>query len=78
MTRISKRVREEAALICAIAASNEWDTMDPIPPRQTEAGRLAWAAEKVTWSVWRQSTLWCKEAHWAEAEALIRCGWSPE
>jgi hypothetical protein len=83
MKRISKKVREEAALLCALAASNHWHgarphhPQGPIPPKDSEAGRLAYAAEKLTWSIWRKSPLWTSEAHWAEAEALLRCGWTP-
>lgn len=82
--KISKRVREEAAMICAIAASNEWTgdwnnrLGDPPKPGKTAAGNLAWAAQRITYRVWRESPHWNPSAPWAEAESLLRTGWSPE
>lgn len=76
--KITKRLREEAARACQIAASNDWWNHAPIPSRDTPAGMLAWAVEGVTWAVWRELPHWTPEAHWAEAEALLRTGYVPE
>ena len=87
--RIPKRVREQAALICAIAACElpefpNWgvrgarayykQTIGPAIVASDEAIALALEA-------WRLVTL--RGRHWtqaedAEAEALLRCGWSPD
>lgn len=80
--KISKRIREEAALILAHCASGrefavytsdaaEWLEM----PLDTGAHRLAFDAadhvQRITLAGWRRED-------YAEAEALLRCGWSPE
>lgn len=81
MKRYSKRVREEAALICAIAASNrdmnDWygGVADETGiQRQGEAFDLAIAA----WchALPASGALGPGELD-AEAEALIRTGWTP-
>lgn len=86
--KISKRVREEAAMICAIAASNEWTDCLDVPgggmPEQattSPAHELAWAANRVARKAWDEiewADGWRPEAPWAEAESLLRTGWSPE
>ena len=85
--RITRAIREQAALICQIAASNEWtDCPDipgggmPEPARTSPAHALAWAANKAARKVWDEiswSDGWRPEAHWAEAESLLRTGWRP-
>ena len=85
--RITKKVREEAALICAIAASNEWtDYQDipgggmPEPAGTSPAHMLAWAANDAARKAWDKidwNDGWRPEAPWAEAEALLRTGWTP-
>lgn len=89
--RISKRVREEAAVLCSIAACNEWEwtESDPAscapdsnpaigaPDSNTESGALAWQAERTAYAAWRSNPDWTPDTHWAEAEAMIRTGWSP-
>ena len=79
--RISRRTREQAALICAIAAST---------PSMTEAyalvrvnARTDDAAYALAFGAWVQAhgdRGWSSPADPAvdaEAEALLRCGWSP-
>jgi hypothetical protein len=77
--RISKKVRDEAALICAIAASSgptasTWSAQETIFPdsfEYCEAGVLARLALASTSLRFQGS-----EAY-AEAEAMLRTGWSP-
>lgn len=75
--RYTKRVREEAALICAIAASAQSTTfyssvrhdLDASDESAELAGEAyAYAHERATGRTWLID---------AEAEALIRCGWEP-
>ena len=81
--KISKRVREEAAMICAIAASNAGlgIGINPIPGsmsaakwigrnKDSAATRLAWEAFMATRRIFSEG--------YAEAESLLRTGWSPE
>jgi hypothetical protein len=85
--KYSKRVREEAALICAIAASGgvlspPWrarvvfysEIEYALSTTGQHAKRLATAAWRYAMS--RRPAPWGRE-HDAEAEALIRTGWSP-
>jgi hypothetical protein len=78
--RVSKKVREEAALLCAIAASTDIFAMSAV--RDLDLSR---DAERLAYGAWARSfwetthtrgECWCED--WAEAEALLRCGWSPE
>ena len=79
--RYSKKVREEAALICAIAASGGWKSMEwsygsaasALGIRSETAISLAWNAWKTLSDSYGQTD---RERD-AEAEALIRTGWSP-
>lgn len=80
--RISGQVREDAILICAIAASNReftedyfrvakelWDTGIPMDPLL------------VAMEAWNYVDDSCKDSYScrdAEAEALLRNGWSPK
>jgi hypothetical protein len=83
MKRYSKKVREEAALICAIAASTptEWYSTIEIGLglcdgcRDDSSHDLAVAAYRYVerYSAWPQ---FGQEVD-AEAEALIRTGWIP-
>lgn len=81
--RISRKVREEAAMLCAIAASNAWVWNDEIgdyqerPPDDTDAGRLARRAGSFAFEEWADRNDWTPDTHWAEAESMLRCGWSP-
>ncbi len=74
--KVGKRTREEAALICAVLASQEtWRSFTcdvPIGPLESPARRLAdaaWEAALGPGRTWRDI--------YAEAEALLRTGWSP-
>lgn len=80
--KISKRVREEAALICAIAASSgegryaigssTWDAeYERHTTLDTDAGLLARKALS------RVPPRFQGRAAYAEAEALLRTGWMP-
>ena len=92
--KISKRVREDAALICAIAASNDtergerpsydrevaqwiglWRGDMTKTHRHSAAVRLALAAWIAIWNALPMGN-WTPEID-AEAESLLRCGWSP-
>lgn len=86
--KISKRTREQAALICAIAASEPkaslgGETLFGVAERldaPEQTTRLAHDAKTFAWNVlvrlgWHQ---WVYEAACAEAESLLRCGWSPQ
>ena len=86
--KISRKVREEAALICAIAASSP----QAISVRDVSAQLCG---DEVTDASWTAVRAWGKAnaGHiiagldtttldglhdvYAEAEALLRCGWSP-
>ena len=75
--KISKRVREEAAMICAIAASNEGRHLP----------RLGTAARALADRAFMAVPYWDRDMptfaipmieQWAEAESWLRTGWSPE
>jgi hypothetical protein len=91
--RITKKVRDEAALICQLAASNSWasnswcvrlsDDREAIVQDvdqfafdgQAPALRLACAAwDRVDAHLHGSA---CGSEPWAEAEALLRTGWTP-
>lgn len=85
MKRIAKKTREQAALICAIAACE-------VPEGISYRGPRAWYAETIgpglgasqpairlaiaAWEHVTKRNSWC-QWHDAEAEALLRCGWEP-
>lgn len=83
---ISKRAREQAALICAIAASNPDLTCSYDDVRISLGLPTHNHADRV-WGKTLDSAAWrfvCRHSHGqtnaevdAEAEALIRTGWSP-
>ena len=62
--------REEAAIFCSVVACGAIN-LSAIDVSQA-AYRLAWAA---FWCTPNPPT-WYVE-HWAEAEARLRCGWTP-
>jgi sensor histidine kinase YesM len=82
--RYSKKVREEAALICSIAASGgvhdgirstrvyRWigDELEVIN------GAISLAIHAYLYLIHRHYTAWTQQLD-AEAEALIRTGWCP-
>lgn len=79
--KISKKVREEAALICAIAASNGEETeqayatvADLLGISRRQGGHET-ASETLAYEAW----VVCRDSDHpdAEAEALLRTGWSP-
>jgi hypothetical protein len=79
--RYSKKVREEAALICAIAASTPRYRViltDVASDLDVSGGSDSLSLACAAW--WHPSLF---DADWnttraAEAEALIRTGWSPK
>lgn len=87
---ISKRVRDEAAMLCALMASSNADAVNGeylTPIHQVDfrepcnvlgvdptLGASANLAREAYWAV---STRSPGRAEWAEAEALLRTGWSP-
>ena len=70
---ISKRVRDEAAMLCALMASSNADAINVlgVDPFLSASANLA---REAYWATPRQSP---RRAEWAEAEALLRTGWSP-
>lgn len=81
--RYTKRVREEAALICAIAASSNRTSFYTDIVVETDASdaahQLACAAFNTAISVGLPHTNSAESCRIdAEAESLIRCGWSPK
>lgn len=85
--RISKRTREQAALICAIAASGgvwrdgvAFDRWSFVYDHVAESADVAGPAVRVAVRAWmhvtRHGTPWTREVD-AEAEALLMSGWSP-
>ena len=70
MKRISKTLRERAAVLCALAASNESETINgSSAPRAVQ--KLAFAAFMSIPDGFDDRYIY------AEAEALLRTGWSP-
>lgn len=73
MKKISKKVREDAALICAILASTRGIWSDDVAielEMSRESDALAEQAfDYVIREAWRTAD--------AEAESLLRSGWSP-
>lgn len=79
MKRISKRTREEAALICAIAASNQNSPFDGT--YGAEAG-LGLVHNSVPGALARDALMAARPGNhaaetYADAEALLRTGWTP-
>ena len=70
---ISKRVRDEAAMLCALMASSNADAINVLGV-DPFLGAAANLAREAYWATPRQSP---RRAEWAEAEALLRTGWSP-
>jgi hypothetical protein len=82
--RISKRVREEAALVMAVCASNDCGTIDacnwldlPHWGDRDDLETAAFIAALEAWRHWLGKYRKPREAY-AEAEAMLRTGWSPE
>lgn len=76
--KISKRTREEAAMLCAIAASMPYATTWVVGSwmgssrSANEAADDAWRAARNA-----ASGPYIRHYVYAEAEALLRTGWSP-
>lgn len=81
--RVSKAVREQAALICAIAASNghlSWEVAETAGVKAEDASSMA------AWVLAIDVCYFTRDAYGtspsartrAEAEAMLRTGWSPE
>ena len=79
VVKISKRVREEAALICAIGASAEEPMHvgaieNKVGMKRYDAGTIAAQAYCVTRPLIMNEPI---QLAYAEAESLLRDGWSP-
>ncbi len=76
-------LREQAALFCQAMASNRdnlivFDAHDYTLDRAEQLARKAFVVAPIVW--WRDDAGVAKVdmvAVWAEAEAMIRCGWEP-
>ena len=78
--RIPKRVREEAAVICAIAASmhpRRWTYEGIAEQLEFDRGSLQWALYAWMAAIGRSPWRDWQWFHDAEAEAMLRAGWSP-
>jgi hypothetical protein len=76
---VTDKLRSDAAELCAIAASwggsiSVFSVVAAAPWLQPAANlaRLSWL------EAWRESDHVTMDAQYAEAEALLRCGWTPE
>ncbi len=90
MKRISKRVREEAALICAIAASrgepisitsvasliHGIDVVAAVRKKTAKLAVKAWAVAHEGFDAGSYGFEAIRDEY-AEAEALLRTGWTP-
>jgi len=76
--KISHRLREQAALILQVAASNEdlvtWSADHYLYGAPYGVGG---PAGQLARSVLEQVKPWSPVDAYAEAEAMLRCGWSP-
>lgn len=81
MKRISKKVREEAALLCAIATSSEFGICEAAYRLSDNIDeytlQIALDAQAVACRGFRRLSLGNYGLTYAEAEALLRTGWSP-
>ncbi len=76
MKKISKKVREDAALICSILASNDGAWSDDLAEDMEISREAADLVEEAFDYVTRRVEWWTMHSD-AEAESLIRTGWSP-
>lgn len=85
--RFSKKMREEAIMICAVAASTPWLTCNYRETRMS-LGLPSYSQPGTAWGHTLESLAWryvCQQQGCdhstaevdAEAEALLRTGWSP-
>ncbi len=79
--KITKRTREQAALLCSIAASNFDDSIGTtamLLDAEYDARALAWDAQAAACLSFGTRELDARYFEtYAEAEALLRCGWRP-
>lgn len=76
MTRISKKVREEAAMIASIAACSGTTAIDCFSgSKPYDLYFLAWNYAHRCFDTWIDALDPIIDA---EAESLLRCGWSPK
>lgn len=82
--KISKKVREEAILICAVAASDPSEYRTPyyliakhldVSSASKDLASNAWA--ETLYSMFSGDSSWWDCAMDAEVECLLREGWSP-
>lgn len=84
--KISKKLREQAAMICAMKASVESIKGSDQAREFADAVGFGEKSVDVAYAAWswqvdhdyqdHQDNSWCREA-WAEAEAMLRTGWTP-
>lgn len=85
MSKISKRVREQAAIYCSAMAS-WWAAQRPnehFTKASKDVSQIAHAAHKATgiWPKPRSKKAEANRVHseaWTKAEALLRTGWAPK
>ncbi len=82
--KIDKKTREQAALICAIGASDPGDGDQRLSYDLDIASRLGVRRDSapVLLAMQAWAVIWDRDEKWtqatdAEAEALLRTGWSP-
>ena len=82
--RISRRVREEAAMLlsaCACCGENQYRVIEEgFPNASRDALSLmysAFAAASIDHADLPIGHPTLSRQYWAEAESMIRCGWSP-
>jgi hypothetical protein len=80
MKKISKKVREEAALICQLAASNDWS--GSWDPEMSSLNQFSWdkRAHDLAADAWKfvvGAGSHGVDESWAEAESVLMDGWSP-
>lgn len=79
MKRIAKKTREQAALICAIAASNPEfaEAYSFVAVHLGHYSKARQDAYELALAAWSQNTQLGRPYVDAEAEALLRTGWEP-
>lgn len=73
--KYTKREREQAALICQLAASNHLGHRGVVAQADINVIRAANLARCAFYACFYTSHTWCEQN--AEAEALLRTGWTP-
>jgi hypothetical protein len=75
MMKISKRTREQAALLCAIAASSRW--IDRSISHASGCAEAPPGAQSLAVTAWLHAYYEKADHPYAEAESLLRSNWSP-